>query len=55
MEDVIEIDEECSACGAVYTIMFDVVELRGETKENTARHCIFCGILMEPYYDEEEL
>ena len=51
MEDVIEIDEECSACGAIYTIMFDVSELRGETREYTATHFIFCGIFMEPYYD----
>ena len=55
MEDVVEIDEECTACSAVYTLMFDIIELRGETKENTARPCTFWGILMEPYYDEEEM
>ena len=54
MEDV-EIDEECIACGSVYRIAFDENELRGDAIENTTRHCTFCGILMEPYYDDEEI
>lgn len=54
MEDV-EINEECAACGSVYTIMFDENELRGEAIENAERHCSFCGILMEPYYDDESV
>jgi len=53
MEDI-EIDENCDACGAVYTLTFDENELRGEGTENAARHCTFCGILMEPYYEEED-
>ena len=55
MEDVVEIDEDCTACGALYSVTFDISELRGETREDTARHCIFCGILMEPYYDKEDM
>ena len=52
--EVVEIDEECAACGVVYVLSFDESELRGDTIENTTRHCTFCGILMEPYYDDEE-
>ena len=30
---------------------YDPDDLR---EDETAFHCAFCGILMEPYYDEEE-
>ena len=48
----IELDIECSNCNATYTMMYDSNDLR---EEETVFHCAFCGILMEPYYDEEEI
>ncbi len=48
----IELDIDCSNCNATYTMIYDSNDLR---EEETAFHCGFCGILMEPYYDEEEI
>ena len=48
----IELDIECNNCNATYTMMYDSNDLR---EDETAFHCSFCGILMEPYYDEEEI
>ena len=48
----IELDIDCSNCNATYTMLYDSKDLR---EEETAFHCAFCGILMEPYYDEEEI
>jgi len=46
----IELDIECSNCNATYTMIYDQDDL----SEEEAFHCAYCGILMEPYYDEEE-
>ena len=54
MEDEIITDVDCSACNAVYTLTFDTRELRGESIDNVEFHCTFCGVLMEPYYDDIE-
>ena len=54
MEDEIINDVECSACNAVYTLTYDTSELRGQRIDNVEFHCTFCGILMEPYYEEED-
>ena len=48
----IELDIDCNNCNATYTMLYDSNDLR---EEETAFHCAFCGILMEPYYDEEEI
>ena len=48
----IELDIDCINCNATYTMLYDPDDLR---EEDTAFHCAFCGILMEPYYDEEEI
>ena len=48
----IELDIDCNNCHATYTMIYDSNDLR---EEETAFHCAFCGILMEPYYDEEEI
>tara|TARA_B000000460_G_scaffold102373_1_gene71794 strand:- start:313 stop:465 length:153 start_codon:yes stop_codon:yes gene_type:complete len=48
----IELDIDCNNCNATYTMIYDSNDLR---EEETAFHCAFCGILMEPYYDEEEI
>ena len=48
----IELDIDCNNCNATYTMIYDSNNLR---EEETAFHCAFCGILMEPYYDEEEI
>ena len=48
----IELDIDCNNCNATYTMIYDSNSLR---EEEVAFHCAFCGILMEPYYDEEEI
>ena len=48
----IELDIDCNNCNATYTMIYDSNDLM---EEETAFHCAFCGILMEPYYDEEEI
>ena len=48
----IELDIDCNNCNATYTMIYDSNDLR---EDETAFHCAFCGILMEPYYDEEEI
>ena len=48
----IDLDIECSNCNATNTMTYDSNDLR---EDETAFHCAFCGILMEPYYDEEEI
>jgi len=47
----VELDIECNACNASYTMVYDSDDIR---EEDAAFHCAFCGILMEPYYDEFE-
>ena len=54
MEDEIITDVDCSACNAVYTLTFDTRELRGDLIDTVEFHCTFCGVLMEPYYDDIE-
>lgn len=45
----VELNVECNACNATYTMMYESDDIR---EEDPAFHCSFCGILMEPYYDE---
>lgn len=47
----VESDIDCSNCNSTYTMRFDPDDLR---EEDAAFHCAFCGILMEPYFDDEE-
>ncbi len=47
----VETDIECSNCNAMYSMSYDPDDI---TSEEHAFHCAFCGILMEPYYDEYE-
>ena len=47
----VELDIECNACNGSYTMVYDSDDIR---EEDAAFHCAFCGILMEPYYDEFE-
>jgi len=44
----VELDIECNACNATYTMMYESDDIR---EEEAAFHCAFCGILMEPYYE----
>ena len=44
----VELDIECNACNATYTMMYESDDIR---EEEEAFHCAFCGILMEPYYE----
>ena len=44
----VELDIECNACIATYTMMYESDDIR---EEESAFHCAFCGILMEPYYE----
>ena len=44
----VELDIECNACNAKYTMMYESDDIR---EEESAFHCAFCGILMEPYYE----
>ena len=44
----VELDIECNACNATYTMMYESDDIR---EEESAFHCAFCGILMEPYYE----
>tara|TARA_Y100000758_G_C15864687_1_gene354332 strand:- start:5 stop:160 length:156 start_codon:yes stop_codon:yes gene_type:complete len=44
----VELDIECNACNATYTMMYESDDIR---EEDAAFHCAFCGILMEPYYE----
>ena len=48
----IDLDIECSNCNATYTMTYDSDELR---EEETAFLCAFCGILMEPYYEDLDM
>ena len=43
----VELDIECNACNAKYIMMYESDDIR----EEEAFHCAFCGILMEPYYE----
>ena len=45
----VELDVECNNCGINYKMIYDSSDMR---YEDPAFHCAFCGILMEPYYDE---
>ena len=45
----VELDIECNACNATYTMMYESDDIR---EEEAAFHCAFCGILMEPYYED---
>jgi hypothetical protein len=45
----VELNVECNACNATYTMMYESDDI---WEEDPAFHCSFCGILMEPYYDE---
>ena len=45
----VELDIECNACNATYTMMYESDDIR---EEDAAFHCAFCGILMEPYYED---
>ena len=45
----VELNVECNACNATYTMMYESDDIR---EEEHAFHCSFCGILMEPYHDE---
>ena len=44
----VELDIECNNCNATYTMMYESDDIR---EEEPALHCAFCGILMEPYYE----
>ena len=44
----VESDIECNNCNATYTMMYESDDIR---EEEPAFHCAFCGILMEPYYE----
>ena len=44
----VESDIECNNCNATYTMMYESDDIR---EEEAAFHCAFCGILMEPYYE----
>ena len=48
----VDLDIECSNCNATYTMTYDPDNLR---EEETAFHCAFCGILMEPYYEDQDI
>ena len=48
----IDVDIECSNCNAKYSMMYDSNDLR---EEEAAFHCAFCGILMEPYYEDLDM
>ena len=48
----VELDVECSNCPATYTMIYDSDDIQQTSREEHAFHCAFCGILMEPYYDE---
>ena len=48
----IDLDIECSNCNAKYTMMYASNDLR---EEEAAFHCAFCGILMEPYYEDLDM
>ena len=45
----VELDIECNACNATYTMRYESDDIR---EEDAAFHCAFCGILMEPYYED---
>ena len=47
----VELDIECNNCSTGYTMIYDSDDIRTKREEH-AFHCAFCGILMEPYYDE---
>ncbi len=47
----IDLDVNCSNCNANYTMMYDPDDLR---EDEQAFHCAFCGILMEPYYEDPD-
>ena len=47
----VELDVECNNCNATYTMMYEADDMNPRQEEH-ALHCSFCGILMEPYYDE---
>ena len=48
----VELDVECSNCNAKYTMIYDSDDVRSA---ESAFHCSFCGILMEPeFYDDYE-
>ena len=51
MEVVLEV--ECNNCNADYSMIYDSYNIQTRPEEH-AFHCAFCGILMEPYYDEFE-
>ena len=46
----VEIEIECSNCNASYSMTYDPDYI---TSDENAFHFAFCGILMEPYYEEE--
>ena len=48
----VELDIECDNCPATYTMIYDSDDIQSQNQEEHAFHCAFCGILMEPYYDE---
>ena len=47
----VELDIECNNCNATYTMIYDSDDIQ---TEEPVFHCAFCGILMEPYYEDEE-
>ena len=48
----IDLDIESTNCKATYTMTYDSDDMR---EDETAIHCAFCGILMEPYYEDLDM
>ena len=48
----VELDVDCNNCNVKYTMMIRSQMTLRSRQEEHAFHCAFCGILMEPYYDE---
>jgi len=51
----VELDVDCNNCNATYTMVYDSDDIQTQDQDEHAFHCAFCGILMEPYYNEEEI
>jgi len=49
----VHLDVECNNCNVKYTMIYDSDDIQSRQEEH-AFLCAFCGILMEPYYDEFE-
>ena len=51
----VELDIECDNCSITYTMIYDSNDIRTQEHEEHAFHCAFCGILMDPYYEDLDM